>query len=88
MVPMPARYWLAPAKFVQKVPKAGEQQTAVGVKEEARKNNFSFGLAGAGPGRDHGWARLGAPSRADVRMCQPQPSGDMTAAPRLVPIRP
>lgn len=55
----------------QKVPKAGEQQTAAGVKEEARKNNFSSGFAGAGPGRHQGWAQLGAASKADVRMCQP-----------------
>lgn len=34
----------------KKVPKAGEQQSAAGGKEEARKNNFSSGIAGAGPG--------------------------------------
>lgn len=66
---MPARYWPVPAKFVPKIPKAGEQQTAAEGKEEAKKSNFPLALLEQVLASTK--AQKGAPSRADVRMSQP-----------------
>jgi len=61
--PAPAGNFAFPARFLQKVPKAGEPQTTAGTEEESRKADcLPCGLAGAADSR--GCSRAGAPGKA------------------------